>query len=122
MKIETFSHDKYHYINIYNGCVRVGKLGIEDRGDNKVHINYVVTNLRYVGKGIATLMINKAIEMFKEREISLMVKPMPRSGENIKYATVKGLVSFYEKFGFKKTDDPILTIMVRKPTLPTLGV
>ena len=120
MKIETFNHDKYHYINVYNGCDRIGKLGIEDRGDNKAHINYVVTNLKYTGKGVATLMINKAIEMFKEREISLTVKPMPRTGENEKYTTVKDLVTFYKKFGFEKTYDPCVPTMIRKASLPIL--
>lgn len=120
MKIETFNHDKYHYINVYNGCDRIGKLGIEDRGDNKVHINYVVTNLKYTRKGVATLMINKAIEMFKEREISLTVKPMPRTGENEKYTTVRGLCEFYKKFGFEKTYDPCVPTMIKKASLPIL--
>ncbi len=113
MKIETFSHNEYHYINVYDGYERVGKLGMEDKGDNKIHINYVVTNLKYTGRGIATWMINKAIEMFKDHEISLLVKPMPRKGEHSKYTTVKGLIEVYKLFGFERTDDTILPTMVR---------
>jgi len=116
MRIETFNHNEYHYINVYDGCVRVGKLGIEDKGNNKFHINYVGTNIKYTGKGVASMMINKAIEMFKGHDISLLVKPMPRTGENPKYKTVKGLTEFYKKFGFERTDDPCLPTMIRKAT------
>jgi GNAT superfamily N-acetyltransferase len=114
IRLETFSTSECHYINAYSGCVRVGKLGIEKKGNNKVNINYVVTNINYTSKGIATMMLNKAIEMFKGYEISLLVKPMPRTGENIKYRTTKGLVEFYKKFGFVRTDDPCLTTMILK--------
>lgn len=113
MRIETFSHDKYHYINVYDGSERVGKLGMENKGNNKVHINYVSTNLEYTGRGIATWMISKAIEMFKGHEISLLVKPMPRKGENPKYTTVKGLIEFYELFGFERTSDTLLPTMIK---------
>ena len=113
MRIETFNHNEYHYVNVYDGCVRIGKLGIEDKGNNKAHINYVSTNLKYTGKGVATMMINKAIEMFKGHEITLLVKPMPRTGENAKYTTVKGLIEFYKKFGFVRTEDSLMPTMVR---------
>ena len=114
IRIESSSSDKYFYLNAYSGCDRVGKLGIEDKGNNKLHINYVSTNIKYTGKGIATMMLNKVIDTFKGYEISLLVKPMPRDGENIKYRTTKGLVEFYKKFGFERTDDPCLTTMVLK--------
>jgi ribosomal protein S18 acetylase RimI-like enzyme len=114
IRLETFSTSAYHYVNAYSDSVRVGKLGIEDKGNHKVHINYVSTDIKHTGKGIATMMLNKAIEMFKGYEISLMVKPMPRTGENIKYRTTKGLVEFYKKFGFVRTDDPCLVTMILK--------
>jgi GNAT superfamily N-acetyltransferase len=114
IRLEIINTGVYHYINAYSGCDRVGKLGIEDKGNNKLHINYVNTNIKYTGKGIATMMLNKVIDTFKGYEISLLVKPMPRDGENIKYRTTKGLVEFYKKFGFERTDDPCLTTMVLK--------
>ena len=114
IRLETFNTSEYHYINAYSGCVRVGKLGIEDKGNHRVNINYVSTDIKHTGNGIATMMINKAIEMFKGYEISLLVKPMPRTGENLKYRTTKGLVEFYKKFGFVRTDDPCFVLMIKK--------
>ena len=122
IKIETNSTKCYYHVNAYNDCVRVGKLGVEYQGDKKAYITYVVTNVNYTGKGIATMMLNKAIEDFKGYELSLIVKPMPRDGEEIKYRTTKGLIEFYKKFGFERTSDPVVPKMIRKPTLPTLGV
>ena len=72
------------------------------------------TDIKHTGEGIATMMLNKAIEIFKGYEISLLVKPMPRIGEKIKYTTTKGLMEFYKKFGFERTDDPCLTTMILK--------
>lgn len=114
IRLETLKSGVYNYINAYDDGVRVGKLGIEDKGNNKVHINYVVTNISCTGKGVATMLLNKAIEIFKGYEISLLVKPMPRDKENIKYKTVKGLREFYEKFGFVITNDPCLPTMILK--------
>ena len=114
IRFETFSTGEYHYVNVYNDNVRVGKLGMEDKGNNKVHINYVSTDIKHTGKGIATMMLKKTIEMFKGYEISLLVKPMPREGENLKYRTTKGLIKFYKKFGFVRTDDPCLVTMILK--------
>ena len=115
IRLETLKSGVYIYINAYdNDGVRVGKLGIEDKGNNKVHINYVVTNISCTGRGIATMLLNKVIEIFKGYEISLLVKPMPRDNENIKYKTVKGLREFYSKFGFVRTDDPCLVTMILK--------
>jgi ribosomal protein S18 acetylase RimI-like enzyme len=114
VKIKIFSTDCYYYINAYINEDRVGKLGIEYKGDNKIHINYVNTDIKHTGEGIATMMLNKAIEIFKGYEISLLVKPMPRIGEKIKYTTTKGLIEFYKKFGFERTEDPCLVTMILK--------
>jgi len=114
IKLEHFKKGNYYYINAYSGDTRVGKLGIEYRGSQNIHINYVITSVSYTGKGIATMMINKAIELFKGYDISLYVVPMPRSEEKIKYKTIKGLSEFYNKFGFVRTDDPCLVEMILK--------
>lgn len=114
VEIKTLSTKKYYYVNAYIMGVRVGKLGIEYCGSNKIHINYIITSESYTGKGIATMLLNNIIEKFKGYEISLLVVPMPREAENIKYRTVKGLTEFYNKFGFKRTGDPCLVKMVLK--------
>jgi predicted GNAT family acetyltransferase len=114
VEIKIIGTGHYYYINAYINEERVGKLGMEYKGNNKIHINYVNTDIKHTDKGIATMMLNKAIETFKGYEISLLVKPMPRDGENIKYRTTKGLVEFYKKFGFERTEDPCLTTMILK--------
>ena len=114
IKLEEFKVGDYYHINAYDDCVMVGKLGVEDKGNNKVYITYVSTNIEYTGKGIATMLLNRAIEVFKGCEIKLLVRPMPRTGENIKYRTTKGLIEFYKKFGFERTDDPCLSTMILK--------
>lgn len=121
IRIDTFVIGNHYYINVYNEDERVGKLGIELISDCKVQIVYVVTNIRYVNNGIATMMLNHAIEKFGNCEISLLVKPMPRKDENDKYKKQAGLIKFYEKFGFLKDNDPCLNRMIRKPSLPTSG-
>ncbi len=112
VEIKSLNTDKYYYINAYIDGIRVGKLGIEYCGSKKIHINYVITSESHTGKGIATMLLNKAIETFKTYEISLTVVPMPRKGENLKYRTIKGLTEFYGKFGFKRTDDPCFVKMI----------
>ena len=102
MRIESFNTETHHYINVYDETERIGKLGIELISEDKVNIAYVVTNIRYINKGIATMMLNRAIETYGNREISLLVKPMPR--ESDKYKNVGELMKFYEKFGFEKID------------------
>ena len=111
----------YYYVNAFdNNNNRIGKLGVYV--DGKVaKIIYVITNLSACGNGIATSMLNKTIEDFKGYELCLNVVPMPRVGESINHRTVSGLVAFYKKFGFERTDDPCLPTMIRKASLPTLG-
>lgn len=114
VKLEEFKIGHYHHINAYEDGELVGKLGMEDKGNNKAYMTYVRTDIKHTGEGIATMMLNKAIEIFKGYEISLLVKPMPRIGEKIKYTTTSGLIEFYKKFGFERTDDPCLTTMILK--------
>lgn len=113
IKIETSSSDKYYYINAYINDERVGKLGIEYKDENLVKIIYVITNKGYTGRGIATTLLNKAIEQFKGYTLYLNVVPMPREGENLNYRTVKGLTEFYKKFGFVRNSDPCLPTMIK---------
>ena len=114
VKLEEFKIGHYHHINAYEDGELVGKLGVEDKGNNKVYVTYVKTDIKHTCKGIATMLLNRAIEVFKGCEIKLLVMPMPRTGEKLEYRTTKGLVEFYKKFGFERTDDPCLTTMILK--------
>ena len=122
IKLDEFRVGDVYHINAYDGEEMVGRLAVNDKGDNKAYITYVITEIKHTGKGIATMLLNRAIEIFKGCEIKLLVRPMPRTGEKIEYRYVKGLEKFYEKFGFERTDDPLMPTMIRKATLPTLGV
>ena len=116
IRIESSSSDKYFYLNAYLPTVeeRVGKLGIEYKGDKSVKIIYVITDIHHTGCGIATALLNRAIEIFKGYEIKLNVVPMPREGESLNHRTTTGLVNFYKKFGFERTNDPCFVLMIKK--------
>ena len=116
LELKTLNTKKYFYINAYLSNVeeRVGKLAVEYKGNKSVKIIYVITDINYTGQGIATAMLNKAIELFKGYTIALNVVPMPREGESINHRTTTGLVNFYKKFGFVRTDDPCFVEMKRK--------
>ena len=113
IRIETLSTDNFHYINAYDGDVRVGKLGIEKIDSHKAKIVYVITDIKHINKGIATMLMNKAIEDFGGYDLTLLVKPMPRDGENIDHRFTSGLIKFYSKFGFIRTNE-LLPTMIRK--------
>lgn len=113
IRIETSGSDKYYYINAYIDDERVGKLGIEYKDEKLAKIIYVITNKGYTGRGIATMLINKAIETFKDYTLVLNVVPMPREGESLNHRTVKGLTEFYKKFGFERTSEPCVPTMIR---------
>ena len=114
IKLDEFRVGKIYHINAYKDNEMVGKLGVEDKGNNKVYITYVKTDIKHTCKGIATMLLNRAIEVFKGYEITLLVMPMPRTGEKLEYRTTKGLIEFYKKFGFERTDDPCLPKMILK--------
>ena len=119
-RLEVIKGKQYCYINAYvdGNSGRIGKLGVKYVGSKKAKVIYIFTRPRYTNKGVATAMLNKAIEEFSDYELTLNIVPMPREGEKI---TVKGLANFYEKFGFLRTDDICLPTMIRKSSLPTLG-
>ena len=82
IKLEVVKTEKYCYINAYldGETERVGKLGVEYKGEKRAKIIYVITNIKHTGIGIATEMLNKAIELFKGYELKLNVVPMPLEG------------------------------------------
>ena len=115
-RIEVIKSERYCYFNAYIGSStdRIGKLAVEYMGDKKGKIIYVITNPSHIGKGVATALMNKAIEEFKDYELSLNVIPMPRKCESINHRTVRGLTNFYEKFGFERISEPCVPTMIRK--------
>lgn len=127
--IEVIETAKYCYINAidYNTKERIGKLCIEFNsgdsvryknicvGNNIGKIIYVITNISACGNGVATSMLNKAIELFNDYNLYLNVVPMPRQSENKKFKNKNGLIRFYKKFGFVHyTEDICVTTMFRK--------
>lgn len=122
LKITTIKTVRYCYINAIFNDERVGKLCIDldaddanryvkAYGGNFAKIVLVETSSAYRGMGIATAMLNKAIEVLKDYNLYLNVIPMKRDdGDKDK----DQLINFYSKFGFKKYEDDICTTtMVR---------
>ena len=127
--IEVNNTQNFCYINAIdcNTKERIGKLCIEFNsgdsvryknicvGNNIGKIIYVITNISACGNGVATSMLNKAIELFNDYNLYLNVVPMPRQSENKKFKNKNGLMRFYKKFGFVHyTEDICVTTMFRK--------
>ena len=71
--------------------------------------------------GFGTALIRKAIELYPEHNMYLLCHPMPRGNCDAKHRSVSDLKRFYSKFGFVSCGE-LLPTMIRKATLPTLGV
>ena len=115
--IEESKGNGYYYFLAYNEEKDViGKLSIDIKnaeygrfadkceGTKIAKIVLVRTAIDYCGKGIATAMLNRALETFSEWNLYLNVVPLPRVGEEIKYRSVGGLRDFYSKFGFEQCE------------------
>ena len=122
LEITTIKTVRYCYINATFNGERVGKVCIDldaddanryvkAYGGNFAKIVIVETSSDYRGTGIATAMLNKAIEVLKDYNLYLNVIPMKRdNGDKDK----DQLIKFYSKFGFKKYDaDICATTMIR---------
>jgi ribosomal protein S18 acetylase RimI-like enzyme len=122
LKITTIKTVRYCYINATFNGERVGKVCIDldaddanryvkAYGGNFAKIIIVETSSAYRGMGIATAMLNKAIEVLNDYNLYLNVIPMKRDdGDKDK----NQLIDFYSKFGFKKYDaDICTTTMIR---------
>lgn len=71
----------------------VGLARILDDSELLAYIHYVLVNPAYHGKGIASSLMKKVIEKYKDY---LYIEGMPEESRN---------VLFYEKFGFQKMKD-----------------
>ena len=123
--IHIIRTQRFCYINaIFNKTGdRIGKLCIdlESEDSNRYKTNkpiakiiLVSTNQSACGNGVATALLNKAIEVFNNYTLYLNVVPLPRDNENPKYTSKTGLMNFYSKFGFKRyKKDICITTMIR---------
>lgn len=121
--IEVIKSSRYCYINAIADDInkRIGKLCIDldsedanryiDSNNKAAKIIIVHTNSNACGNGIATSLLNKAIELYNNYNLYLSVIPL-RSGNKDK--DKNDLINFYGKFGFKKYEKDIcLTTMIR---------
>ena len=124
---------RVHYIRAYewNGeCLGKIVLKFTDdyprykhlcNGKNLLEITRVEAKATHTNQGVATALLNEAINRYKDYNMVLLCSPQPREGGCDTLKSVIDLKKFYEKFGFKKTGE-LLPTMIRKATLPTLGV
>ena len=126
-EIKESKGNGYHYFLAYNENDEIiGKLTINVKnaeygrfselcvGTKIAKIVLVWTALSYCGNGVATSLLNRALERFSKWNLYLNICPLWRIGENIKYRYVAGLRDFYSKFGFEKVNDVCTPTMFRK--------
>ena len=123
--IEVIRTNKYCYINAISNETgeRIGKVCIDlDSEDatryNNIHIGkntgkiiLVSTVPSACGNGIATSLLNKAIEIFDNYILYLNVVPLRRTNKD---KDKNELIKFYSKFGFIKYDGDICTTTMIK--------
>lgn len=122
--IEVIYGNRFCYLNAISDETneRIGKLSIDLRSEdaNRYQFNYrnavkiilVMTNLSYCRRGVASALLNKAVELFKNDIIYLNVVPLPRNSRD---KDKTALINFYSKFGFKRYEKDIcVTTMIRK--------
>ena len=90
-------------------------------GDKLLKIVRLETSNEHTNKGVGSALIRKAIELYPEHNMYLLCHPMPRGNCDKAHKTVSDLKRFYSKFGFVSCGE-LLPTMIRKATLPTLGV
>lgn len=122
--IEISKGNRFFYLHAISDETneRIGKLSIDLRSEdaNRYQFNYrnavkiilVMTNPSYCRKGVASALLNKAVELFKNDIIYLNVVPLPRNSRD---KDKTALINFYSKFGFKRyKKDICVTTMIRK--------
>ena len=105
-------------IDVYGDYFRYQKYC---NGHKIARIVRVETTPSYVGRGFGTRVMKKALEYLDKLGYNSYLLVSPQTREKDILRTVADLKSFYSKFGFKKTGE-LLPTMIRKATLPTLGV
>ena len=120
--ISTIKTVRYCFINATLGDERIGKVCIDLDSDdaNRYEKAYggkfakvvlVETSPKYCGQGVATAMLNKAIEALSDYNLYLNVIPLKRNSAD---KDKSQLIDFYSKFGFRKYEGDIcVSTMVR---------
>ena len=114
--------NKYCYFNaIYNG-ERIGKVCVDLSSDDAnryvkayggkwAKVVIVETSSSYCGKGVATALLRKVVEVLGDYNLYLNVVPLKRNSAD---KDKSQLIDFYSKFGFKKYEGDIcVSTMVR---------
>lgn len=122
--IEVSRTSRYCYLTAISDNTKehIGKICIDlDSEDSNRYksiknktakIILIWTNESVCRQGIATALMNKTIELFKDYLLYLNVIPIRSS---VKDKDKNGLIEFYSKFGFKKYNKDIcVTTMIRK--------
>lgn len=82
-------------------------------GEKLLNITRVETKATHTNEGVASALINEAINRYKDYNMVLLCSPQPREGGCDTLKSVIDLKKFYEKFGFRKTGE-LLPTMIRK--------
>ena len=119
--IKVIKANKYCYIKAVIGGVDIGEVCVDLNGEDDTRfvkrysgkfakIVLVHTSEKYTRQGVASTLLNKTIDVLKDYNLYLYVIPSQRNSRD---KDKNQLVSFYSKFGFKRTDDILMTTMVR---------
>lgn len=83
-------NNSFFYICCYDDNNLIGFLDVISNGVTDAYIQDVIVNPKYQRKGIATTMMNMAIDRLKQNGVYA-----------ISVLFEKNLLTFYQKFGFK---------------------
>jgi ribosomal protein S18 acetylase RimI-like enzyme len=120
-EIKVIKASKYCYIKAVIGGVDIGEVCVDLNSEDDARfvkrysskfakIVLVHTSEKYTRRGVASALLNKTIEVLKDYNLYLYVIPSKRNSRD---KDKDQLVSFYSKFGFERTDDILMTTMVR---------
>lgn len=119
--IKVIKASKYCYIKAVIGSVDIGEVCVDLNSEDDARfvkrysgkfakIVLVHTSEKYTRRGVASALLNKTIKVLKDYNLYLYVIPSQRNSRD---KDKNQLVSFYSKFGFERTDDILMTTMVR---------
>ena len=112
-KVEVNKTKRFHYFSVFDGNgERIGWSDVEITNmphytfkehcktteDKCAEIVLVRTAKSHRKNGIATTILNKIVEIYKNYDLFLIVSPLDMDN------TIASLTSFYEKFGFKRCE------------------
>ena len=129
-KIICLGYDKYRVFHAFDrkNSTHLGKVCVEldtddypryknlCNGKNIAKIVRVETEREYCGYGVASAIIRRILYYFYDYNFILLCSPSPR-GHNDTLKIVTDLKKFYSKFGFKKTNE-LLPTMIRTADVP----